>query len=139
MTQRAMEKRKPAQLAEAPGAAISDKLVGRLAQRFGVPATGLLKTLRDTFFVPPKKDDRPFSNEEMAAALVVCEKYGLNPFAKQIYVTRNRGMLLVIVPIDGWAKIVNEKDDYDGVEFDYANDKDGNPYSCTITRRWPRL
>lgn len=108
----------------------SEKLVGRLAQRYGVPATALLTTLRDTVFKPPK-DQKAFSDVELAAALVLCEKYDLNPFAKEIYITRSRGALLVIVPIDGWSKIANRQESYDGCEFAYEDDKDGNLYSCT--------
>lgn len=132
--------RAPARQKTAPpavaGNQTSEKLVGRLAVRYGVPASALLGSLRDTVFRPPK-DQKAFSDVELAAALVLCDKYDLNPFAKEIYITRNRGALLVIVPIDGWSKIANRQESYDGCEFVYADDENGGPYSttCKIFRK----
>lgn len=97
-----------------------EKLLGRLATKYGVAPNALLATLRDTAFRVEKGD--AFSDTELAAALVLCEKYDLNPFIRQIYITRSRGVLLPIIPIDGWAKIVNSQPDYDGVEFEWEGD-----------------
>jgi len=129
-------KAQQSQMPAAAGNHTSEKLVGRLAQRYGVPANTLLGVLRDTVFKPPK-GEAAFSDVELAAALVLAEKYDLNPFAREIYVTRHRGALLVIVPIDGWAKIANAQEAYDGCEFDYENDSQGEIYSttCRIYRK----
>lgn len=133
-TSRAPARRIEAAAPARAGTAISAKLTGRLAQRFGVDPTTFLGALRDTVFNPGKnrdgKPNPPFADHELAAALTICEKYDLNPFTREIYVTRNRGILLTIVPIDGWAKIANRQADYDGCEFEYE-DRDNTAYSCT--------
>lgn len=127
---KAVEKRKPV------GAVPQERattIVGQLAENYGLAPEVFLKTLRDTVFVPSKKDPRPFSNEEMAAALVLAKEYDLNPFAKEIYLTRSRGKLLVIVPVDGWTKIVNRHDEYAGCEFSFEDDDEDRVFSCTCT------
>lgn len=127
---RAPAKRQQARPPAQAGTQTSEKLVGRLAQRYGVPANTLLGVLRDTVFKPPK-GEAAFSDVELAAALVLAEKYQLNPFAKEIYLTRHRGALLVIVPIDGWSKIANGQEAYDGCEFEYQEDEEHEIYSTT--------
>lgn len=124
----------------APPSRTSAKLVGRLAEKYGVDADKLLTTLRDTVFSAGKDKNGspkpPFSDTELAAALVLCEGYDLNPFAREIYVTRGQGgRLLVIVPIDGWSKVVNRRSDYDGCDFEYENDEKGKPVSVKC-RMW---
>jgi phage recombination protein Bet len=109
---------------------ISQKLTGRLAEKYGVPPEALLSCLRDTAF-KPAKNEPPFSDIELAAALIIAEQYDLNPWAKEIYVTRSHGKLLVIVPIDGWTKIVNRDPQYDGCEFATTLNEDGSLYSIT--------
>jgi phage recombination protein Bet len=109
---------------------ISQKLTGRLAEKYGVPPEALLACLRDTAF-KPAKNEPPFSDIELAAALIIAEQYDLNPWAKEIYVTRSHGKLLVIVPIDGWTKIVNRDPQYDGLEFSTTLNEDGTLYSIT--------
>lgn len=104
------------------------KLLGRLATKYGVEPEKLLGVLRDTAFKTGKDSDS-FSDTELAAALILAEKYDLNPFIRQIYITRSRGVLLPIIPIDGWAKIVTSQPDYDGVEFKW--DGEGDALCCT--------
>lgn len=117
--------------ATAAGNNTSELLVGRLAQRYGVAADKLLATLKNTVF------KGNFNDVEFAAALILAEKYDLNPFAREIYMVQHSGALLVIVPIDGWAKLANRHPEYDGCEFAYENDQDGEIYSttCRIFRK----
>lgn len=114
------------------GRSISEKLVGRLAAKFGIAAEALLTTLRDTVF-RVRRDESPFTDTELAAALTIAERYDLDPFAKQIYAARHKGALLLIVPIDGWIRIMNRDQDYDGCDFSYEMDDSGNPISCTCS------
>lgn len=120
-----------------PSENLSQRLVGRLALQYGVPAPRLMATLRDTVF-KVKKGEQPFSDEEMAAGLIVAEKYDLNPFSKEIYFARNQwGGLLVMVGVDGWAKAINAHPQFDGVEFEEDFDDDGNLRSiwCSMYRK----
>lgn len=107
-----------------------------MAEKYGVAPEALLACLRDTAF-KVKRDEQPFSDTEIAAALIIAEQHDLNPFAKEIYVTRSHGKLLVIVPIDGWAKLVNREGSYDGCEFETILDEKGKPYSiaCRMFRK----
>jgi phage recombination protein Bet len=113
-----------------PSARTSQKLVGRLAEKFGVSADALLGCLRDTAF-KQGKDEAPLSDTELAAALTIAERYDLDPFAKEIYVFRSKGKLLITVPIDGWLKIINRQMSYEGAKFTYTFDEKGGPESVT--------
>jgi phage recombination protein Bet len=92
----------------------STSLVVRMAQRFGVDADKMLATLKQTAF----KTDEPVSNEQMMALLVVAEQYGLNPWTREIYAfpDKHRG-IVPVVGVDGWSRIINTGDQFDGVEF----------------------
>lgn len=61
---------------------------------------------------------------EMAVFTGVCSKYALNPLVKECAAFVSGGKLQVIVMIDGWYKMVNRQESFDGVEFDdHLNDK----------------
>ncbi len=61
---------------------------------------------------------------EMAVFTGVCSKYALNPLVKECAAFVSGGKLQVIVMIDGWYKMVNRQETFDGVEFDdHLNDK----------------
>lgn len=118
--------------AAAPGTQIveSRKLIPRIADRYGVDANKLLSTLRATVF---KQDGENFvTDEEMLALLVVADQYKLNPFTKEIFAffDKKKGVI-PIVSVDGWSRIINSHDDYDGIEFRYSenivNMTDGKP------------
>lgn len=110
----------------------SQSLMGRMAEKYGVDHVKLLEILRDTIFTV-KKNEPPFSDTEIAAGLVLAERYDLDPFAREIYLTRSHGKILVIVPIDGWSKIVNKQKNYEGCEFEWLEDDKGKLKACTCT------
>lgn len=89
-------------------------LVVTLANRYGLEQGKFLETLKGTIFPAGKIP----SNEQIAAFLIVANKYDLNPFIREIYAfpTQNGG-IQPIVPIDGWATLTNREPNYDGVEF----------------------
>lgn len=116
-------------------------LVDRLARKYEILPEAFLGSLRATVFHPGKDKQGhplpPFTDMEMAAALVLADQYDLNPFSREIYVTRGQGQrLLVIIPIDGWTKLANRSTDYDGVEFEFEDtETNGKPDLicwCTI-------
>lgn len=103
-------------------------LVARMAERFGVDPDKMLTTLKATAF----KGD--VSNEQMMALLVVAEQYGLNPWTKEIYAfPDSRNGIVPVVGVDGWLRIVNSQPEFDGFEFDEADD--GAWIKCTIYRK----
>jgi phage recombination protein Bet len=106
----------------------SNSLVARMAERFGVDPDKMLTTLKATAF----KGD--VSNEQMMALLVVAEQHGLNPWTKEIYAfpDRNHG-IVPVVGVDGWARIINERSELDGIDFVEA--EDGSWIECVIYRK----
>lgn len=97
-----------------------------MASRYSVEPTKLLETLKSTVF-------KGATNEELMALVVVANEHQLNPFTKQIYAFPDkRGGIVPVVPIDGWAAIINSNPNFDGVEFEWEwNDENGLPISCT--------
>lgn len=105
----------------------------RMAERFGVDAGKLHSTLKATAF------RGEVSNEQFMALMIVADQYGLNPLTKELYAfpDKNNG-IVPVVGIDGWARIVNEHPQYDGLEFvDGPANKDGVPewIECVIYRK----
>jgi phage recombination protein Bet len=105
-----------------------NSLVTRMAERFGVDADKMLVTLKATAF----KGD--VSNEQMMALLVVAEQHGLNPWTKEIYAfPDSRNGIVPVVGVDGWSRIINEHPQFDGMDFEEADD--GSRIKCTIHRK----
>lgn len=71
------------------------------------------------------------TDAEVAAFLIVADQYGLNPFTREIHAFSDRGIIVPIVGIDGWARIVNRQPDFDGVEFTEQRDEKGELVSMT--------
>lgn len=97
-------------------------LIERTAERFGVDANKLLQTMKMTCFKqPPGRNGAPpieVTNEQMMALLIVAEKYGLNPFTKEIYAFADKGGIVPLVSIDGWLRLGNDRPELDGIEFE---------------------
>jgi phage recombination protein Bet len=102
-----------------PSAATS--VLVRMGSRFGVDPDKMMVTLKATCF-KQRKDDPEVSNEEMMALMVVADQYKLNPFTKEIYAfsDKKRGGIVPVVSVDGWARIINEHPQLDGIEFAYS-------------------
>lgn len=102
-------------------------LAGKLAQRFGLDANPeVLDILKATAF------KGQVSDAQMCALLVVANQYGLNPFTKEIYAfpDKNNG-IIPVVGVDGWARIINENPQFDGMDFE----QDDKQCTCIIYRK----
>gem|GEM_PF-4432502 len=85
------------------------------AQELGVPAGKVCELLRHVWRT--SKDQAPLTDQEMFAGMSLIARFGLDPIAREVYVTReSKGRLLTIVGIDGWIKILDRTDHYDGFE-----------------------
>lgn len=108
-------------------------LLAKFAGRFGVEPNKMLSTLKATAF------KGEVSNEQMMALIIVADQYGLNPWTKEIYAFPDRQNGIVpVVGVDGWARIINEHAQFDGMEFvDGPADKNGVPewIECVIHRK----
>jgi len=120
MTTTAIAKLEPKHPAK-PGA------LALMAGRLSVEPIKLLETLKATVF-------QKASNEELLALVTVANEYGLNPFLKELYAFPAKGGGIVpIVSVDGWNKMLIRQPDFDGIDFEFANDEAGNLESCTAT------
>jgi len=113
------------QLATVP-APQAPSLLSKMAARYSVDPTKMLATLKATAF----KGD--VSNEQMMALLIVADQFKLNPWTKEIYAFPDRQNGIVpVIGVDGWARIINERPEFDGMEFDQADDA----CTCIIYRK----
>lgn len=85
----------------------------------------LYQTLKTTVFKDTKDDN------EFAALMVVANQYGLNPFTKEIYAFAKGGKVTPIVSVDGWARLVNDNPNCDGIQFEQDNES----ATCKIYRK----
>ncbi len=103
-------------------------LIATMAAKYGVDGDKMLTTLKATAF----RVDA--STEQLMALCIVANAYNLNPWTKEIYAfpDRNNG-IVPVVGVDGWARIVNEHAQCDGIQFLEADD--GSWIDCTIHRK----
>lgn len=95
-------------------------LVAKFADKFSIEPGKLMSTLKSTAF--KQNGNNEVSDEQMAALLIVADQYGLNPFTKEIYAFPDKGGIVPVIGVDGWARIVNEHPQCDGFEFSYADE-----------------
>lgn len=100
-------------------------LVAKFADRYGIEQNKLMATLKATAF----KGD--VTNEQMAALLIVADQHGLNPWTKEIYAFPSRNGIVPVVGVDGWARIINEHPQFDGMDFEQDDEK----CTCTMYRK----
>lgn len=103
-------------------------LLASMASRYNVEPAKFMATLKAT--VMPS--NKPVSDEEFLAFCAVAYEYGLNPLTKEIYAFPDkRGGITPVVGVDGWVKLMNRQETFDGIEFDAKDDEAGNPHSVT--------
>jgi phage recombination protein Bet len=105
-------------------------LLNKFAQRYemGASPEEVAATLKQTCF------KGQVSDAQMVALLIVADQYKLNPFTKELYAfpDKNNG-IVPVVGVDGWARIINENPQFDGMEF--AMSADGSECTCKIYRK----
>lgn len=74
----------------------------------------LVATLKATAF----KGGVQVTDAQMTALMVVANQYGLNPWTKEIYAFPDKGGIVPVVGVDGWARIINNHPQFDGIEFE---------------------
>ena len=102
--------------------------VTKLGESLGMAGDSqeLIAVLKNTAFKGSVTD------AQMAALLVVANSYGLNPWTKEIYAfpDKNNG-IVPVVGVDGWARIINENAQFDGMDFEQDDEK----CTCIIYRK----
>lgn len=102
-----------------------NSLLVRMAKHYNVEPTKMLTTLKATAF------RGEVTNEQMIALLIVAEQYNLNPWLKQIYAFPDRSGIVPVVGVDGWARIINEHPQFDGMDFE----QNAKCCTCRIYRK----
>jgi phage recombination protein Bet len=92
-------------------------LLATFADKYGLEPKTMMATLKATAF----KGD--VTNEQMAALLIVAHQHNLNPWCKEIYAFPSRQGIVPIVGVDGWAPIINEHPQFDGMDFEQDDEK----------------
>jgi len=96
---------------------MNNKLIQKFAERFSVDQTKVIEILKATAF-RQKPSSTPVSDEQMMALLIVADQFGLNPFTKEIYAYPDKQNGIVpVVGVDGWARIINQHANFDGMAF----------------------
>lgn len=97
-----------------------------MASRLSCDPAKLLATLKATVF-------KGATEEELMALVLVANEYDLNPLLKEIYAFPAKGGgITPIISVDGWNKMLTRQPTFDGIEFEFTNNEDGTPYSCTV-------
>lgn len=95
-------------------------LTHKLAKRLDMgDGSGLTETLKLTCFRQRGSDT--VTDAQMEALLIVAEMYRLNPFTKELFAFSDKGAIVPVVSVDGWARIINENPAMNGLEFRYSD------------------
>lgn len=101
------------------------------ASILGVHPTKLCDLLRNVW--KTSKGVAPLTDAEMFKGLSLIARYELDPIAKDVYVTRTKdGKLLTIIGIDGWIKVLDRTDHYDGFEWEDETDANGKVIAVNV-------
>lgn len=76
--------------------------------------------LKNTLVATAFNTDKAISDEQMASLLIVAGQYKLNPWTKEIYAFPSNKGIIPVVGVDGWSRIINSSDNFDGMEFRYS-------------------
>lgn len=108
-------------------------LLATFGARYNIDASKVATVLKQTCF----RTEKPASDEQMMALLVVANEYKLNPFTREIYAFEDKHKGIVpIVPIDGWVTLINRHPELLALAFEYGEDEDAGPWiECTIERK----
>ena len=120
------DEQKAGQVADLPR---QSGIINRFAERYHVDSAKLLSTLKATAF--RQQDGSAPTNEQMMALMVVADQYNLNPFTREIYAFPDKGGITPVVGVDGWARIINQHPQFDGMDFE----QDAESCTCTIYRK----
>ncbi len=102
-------------------------LTESLAERFEVAPEELIRIVKSTCF-----PEGAASDGQLMMLLSFAKTYDLNPLASECYAfIDKKGRMHVGVQVDGWSKIANRQENFDGQEIEYENDANGNVIAIT--------
>lgn len=96
-------------------------LLAKMAARYHVEPEKMRDTLAATAFKGTR--EKPVTNEQMMALLIVADQYGLNPWLKEIHAFPDKsGGIVPFVGVDGWLRIINEHPQFADMELEASDD-----------------
>lgn len=100
----------------------------------GLRPSEVFKVIRTVWTTAKGQPD--LTDREIGLGLAMVARYELDPFAREIYVTRDKkGRLMIIIGLDGWIRILDRTDHYDGFEQELIFDpKDDTRVTRVITK-----
>jgi phage recombination protein Bet len=125
------------QQTESLALAKTSPLIIELAAQWKMSAVTMINTLKATVFPQSDTNGKPLvvTDAQLMVFLQVCHEYQLNPFTREIYAFPTRGGGIVpMVPVDGWANIVNRNPQMNGVKFidDWVVPDPKKPYDKSL-------
>lgn len=102
-----------------------------VAQNTGASQEEIKEVLSGMIVSAKNQHGATASNAELAIVTGVAAKYDLNPLVKEMAAFVSGGKLQVTVMIDGWYKMVNRQETFDGVEFEDKFDDKGKITAIT--------
>ena len=93
-----------------------------MATKYNLDQEKFLQTIKNTV-IRPSKDGREATMEEIAAFLIVANKYGLDPFTNEIYAyPSKKGGIVPVVGVDGFVRKINNHKEFDGMEITFSDE-----------------
>lgn len=107
-------------------------VTAKAAAVLGVDPSQLIELLRNVW--KTSKGQPPLTPQEMFQGISMIARFELDPIAREVYVTRTSSGLATIIGIDGWMKILDRTDHYDGFEMSLHEDanREVDYVDCTI-------
>jgi hypothetical protein len=130
-------------LLKGPVAGRTQSIRNETAAFLGVPIEKVFDVLRGVWTT--SKGQPPLTDQELMVGMAIVSRYGLDPFAREIYVTRDKkGRLMTIIGIDGFIRILDRTEHYDGFEQDIVMGENGSIAEVTTrihskTRKHPAV
>mgnify|MGYP003648315875 CR=1 FL=1 len=105
--------------------------LAKLADITGASSEEISNVIKGMIISSKNQHGAIVTDAEMAVVTGTCARYGLNPLTKEAHAFISGGKLQMIVGVDGWAKIMNRQENFDGIEFDDQLDDNGKITAIT--------
>ena len=95
----------------------------KLAENIGTSPAEIKTVLSGMIISAKGQHGSVATDAELTVVSGICAQYGLNPLTREAHAFISGGKLSVVIGIDGWLKIVlNRQPTFNGIEYDYEFD-----------------
>lgn len=99
---------------------IEPTLFDRFAAKYNIARGHVVQTLRETALA--QYDEHEVSDADIENFVRISLTYNLNPLSREIYLIADFGRVSAVVSVDGWSKIINDNQNFDGMDFSYSDE-----------------